>query len=159
MQDIDQHFETLKNYAEKSEVIVEFGVREADKTGSTMAFLAGKPRMLWSYDIDGRDYSHVYKEAEKQGVQWYFIKGDSAKVDIPFCDFLFIDSEHTGEHVTKEIIKHIHKVRKWIGFHDTHTHYFPGFGETIFALMKQYPFEIELDHPHCNGLTIFRRIQ
>jgi hypothetical protein len=160
MEDIAEHFRALKKVSELCEVVVEFGVRYADETSSTMALLEGKPKELHSYEVTPLgDYDHVHKRAEELGTVWYFHPESSLDANIPFCDFLFIDTEHTPEQVEKEVKRHIHKVGRFIGFHDTYCSAYPGFGPAVFELMRNYsefhPYE---DHRYCNGLTIFRRI-
>lgn len=160
MEDIAEHFNSLKRIAELCEVVVEFGVRYADDTSSTMALLSGRPKELHSYEIAPMgDYDHVYQVAEALDTVWYFHPESTLEANIPFCDFLFIDTEHTPEQVEAEVKRHIFKVGKYIGFHDTHCSSYPDFGPAVFELMKKYsefhPYE---DHRYCNGLTIYRRI-
>jgi hypothetical protein len=160
VEDIAEHFNTLRSLSAVCEVVVEFGVRNADATSSTMAFLAGQPKELHSYEITPLgDYDHVYTKAEELKTVWFFHPESSLEANIPFCDFLFIDTEHTPEQVEQEIKRHISKVGRYIGFHDTHCAAYPEFGPAVFELMKKYPeFHLYEDHRYNNGLTIYRRL-
>jgi hypothetical protein len=123
-----EHFPILKRYAGKCKGVVEFGYWQG--RGSTLALLAGRPEWMLSVDVafDSNNLAHSQALAKSAGVRWGAVTGDSAEIEIPECDFLFVDSDHTYEHCSKEIEQHIDKVRKWIGFHDTVTH-----GETDMA--------------------------
>ena len=65
--DINQHLETLKNYAAKCQHITEMGVRGIV---STWALLAGKPKTFKCYDISVIDMSDVKREAEKEEINF-----------------------------------------------------------------------------------------
>jgi hypothetical protein len=106
-----------------------------------------------------RVYDDIHDLAQQLGKVWYFHPKDSRQANIPFCDFLFIDTEHTPEQVREEVRVHINKVKRYIGFHDTHCTSYPDFGPAVFELMKQHPFHIVHDSEECNGLTIWEKDQ
>ena len=88
---------------------------------STIALLAGsidgKLKELVSYDV-------VRTEAVKQiaglsGGLWKFVHTSSTSQDIDQTDMLFIDTLHTREQLTLELLLQARKVRRWIVMHDT----------------------------------------
>lgn len=121
--DINEHLPVLKEYASKVNHITEFGVRRGI---STIALLAGKPKILISYDIDDKRFKNYkpYKKAAND-TKFTFVKADVLKIDIEETDLLFIDTYHTYEQLKKELILHSKKVKKYIIFHDVIT-----FGKT-----------------------------
>jgi len=165
--DINEHLPTLKQYSENLETVVEFGVR---KIVSTWALLAGKPKTLISYDlynpaIYGADLDEVYFAAKSCGVNFEFIKGDTRLVEIPECDFLFIDTLHEYHQTIAELKRHAHKVRKYIGFHDTVT--FCETGESgglgICHAIREFlvsnkEWVVKEEFKNNNGLTILERV-
>jgi hypothetical protein len=119
--DINEHLPVLREYSENSETVVELGVRGVC---STWAFLAAKPKFLYSYDLLppsnwGGDLELVYTVAKELGVAFEFRMQDVLKVDIPKCDVLFIDTWHTYDQLYAELQKHSNKVKKYIILHDT----------------------------------------
>ena len=116
--DINEHALTLRDYAQKSAVVVEFGVRHGV---STCALLAGKPKRLLSYDVMKYPEVNVFERlaAAEQNVQFEFVQGSSLDVTIPDCDLLFVDTKHTGDHLYAELTRHHKQVRNWIVLHDT----------------------------------------
>lgn len=117
--DINEHLETLKNYASQCEHITEMGVREGV---STVAFLAANPKTLISYDIS--DCSKQYNALKKlcnNEIDFIFKKEDTTECSIEDTDLLFIDTEHTYEQLKKELSLHSSKVKKFIILHDTLT--------------------------------------
>lgn len=117
--DINEHLETLKLYASKVNHVTELGVREGN---STVAFLAGKPKFLVSYDINHCGNRTLIAEATiKSGVQWFFLQDNSLSCDLMPTDLLFIDTEHNYDQLIAELNRHHSKVSKYIILHDTET--------------------------------------
>ena len=56
---------------------------------------------------------------EKVKIDYNFIQADSAKVEIPEVDILFIDSWHIYGHLKRELKNSHQKVKKFIIMHDT----------------------------------------
>lgn len=111
--DISQLLPILKDFADKCEVVVEFGVRHGF---STSAFLASKAKRIFSYDISIPTVVLPPEEAER----WAFIHADTSRLetaDIPVCDMLFIDTLHTEQQVREELRQCV-CVHKFIAFHD-----------------------------------------
>lgn len=96
--------------------ITEFGSYQGC---STAAWLMCKPKKLIAVDpgphLDLTLYSNVAKEAS---VDFTFIQADDLSIEIDYTDMLFIDTMHTEEHTYKELIKHAHKAKKFLAFHD-----------------------------------------
>lgn len=117
--DINEHLPKLREYAKKSKHITEMGVRTVV---STWAFLAGKPKKLVCYDL-GRHPNVDEAEllAIDAKIEFEFHEKSVLEVEIEETDFLFIDTFHTATQLAKELELHAGKVRKYIGFHDTHT--------------------------------------
>lgn len=128
--DICQHLPTLKEYAEKCDVVIELGMRSIV---STWAFLAAKPKILVSVDIHHPTYYLDYDQkgcnlelvknlSEEQGTYFEFMWHDSITVHLPRCDLMFFDTLHTYEQLSAELKAHGDNVNKYLVFHDTETY-------------------------------------
>lgn len=159
--DINENLPVLKKYAEQSESIVELGVRAIV---STWALLAGKPKALLCVDICypseyGGNLAEVMEAAENEDIAFGFLKESSLVIDLPPHDMLFIDTIHTKEQLSKELLRHHDKVKKFIAFHDTHIPELPEMMETIQAFIAEFPqWEITEDKTNNNGLTVIKRV-
>lgn len=116
--DINEHLELLRNLALTHENVVEFGVRYGT---STVALLAGRPRRLTSYDIRIQVDRAMFEEVVDPRTTFQLYEADTLEVNIPECDFLFIDTLHTGAQVSAELFRHAPQVHKTIALHDTVT--------------------------------------
>lgn len=171
--DINEHLPTLKKYAEKSDVIVEMGVRSIV---STWAFLFGKPKKLISIDMvepkkfinhdpSGCDIELVKAISKDNDIDFDFVLGNTLEVDIPECDLLFIDTLHDYTQLKKELELHAKKVKKYIIFHDTE--FFRNNGETkgemgIWLAVEEFLNEnkewVIVEHfTNNNGLTVIKK--
>lgn len=164
--DINEHFDTIKRYAETCEHITEVGVRGVN---STWAFLSGKPKTMISIDkVDpiefDVDIKIVKQIAKNNSIEWDFILGDILKIEISETDLLFIDTLHHYPQLSKELKLHGNKARKYIIMHDTETNKILGDdGEE--GLQKAInEFLLENNHwkvnevfTNNNGLTILKR--
>ena len=162
--DIWMHVGLLHGLAKLDSVlsIVEIGFR----TGVSAAAFCAAGKSVTSIDIDPCE-PHVSRlRAEYPNFQ--FIQGDSRMMQIPRCDLLFIDGEHTYETVLRELTEHSPKVLDYIVLHDTETFADhgkdgskPGLRAAIdrFLRSQTFPdrFERLLHLPHNNGLTILKR--
>jgi hypothetical protein len=121
--DINEHLPTLYQYSKDCEVIAECGVRSMV---STWAFLQGllenakQTKQLFSVDIADVPNVDEVINFVKSRVDMKFIKHDSATVELPEVDLLFIDTWHIYGHLKRELAFHHAKVRKYIIMHDTH---------------------------------------
>ena len=111
---LGQHLPILRALAEECKTVVEFGVQ---KGRSTVAFLLGCPGPVYSYDLTKPPSQRMFEE--NAGNRWIFQVADSRTVDIPECDLLFIDTDHTYEQLKAELVNAVHKVRRYVGLHDT----------------------------------------
>ena len=140
--DINEHIPTLRLYSSICQSVCEFGVR----TGvSTWGFLQGlldsgnKGLKYIGVDIQPcEQVNDVKLLCEQVNIDYNFIQADSAKVEIPEVDILFIDSWHVYGHLKRELKNSHQKVKKFIIMHDTTVDEF--IGESIrmgFAVDKQ----------------------
>lgn len=157
--DISEHLPILLGLAVSCSRVVELGFRSGR---SVSAFLAAGARVT-AYDIHMCE-PHVAVIKSLAGGKFTFHRGNSLKVDIPYCNMLFIDTYHTGEQLLAELTRHQDQVGRWIVMHDTVT-----FGEKgedgkpglVWALQQfqkehsEWPTKLHL--PHNNGLTILGR--
>ena len=99
--DINQHLETIKNYASECEHITEMGVRSVV---STWAFLASNPKRLVSMDIVQCPVQGAAIAAKNEGIDFEFIVADTSnpQLNIEPTDLLFIDTWHVYEQLKKE---------------------------------------------------------
>jgi hypothetical protein len=158
MIDIIEHMPLLEEYAGKCDRVVELGVR--DGSGSTTAFLKGVVGELVSYDIEILSNKHLGKLesiARQRGIKFRFIMTDVLDIEIPECDMLFIDTLHTYNQLSQELVLHGNKARKWLVFHDTWT--FPDLNIAIMQFMVvNRHWRIKEIYINNNGLTILERI-
>ena len=157
--DICEHLPLLRDYAEKCETIVEFGVFRGS---STTALLAGCPGEVFSYDI--RRQPEVDLIAQTAAGRWVFREGSSLLAAIPACDLLFIDSWHTGPQLELELELHSGRVRRWIIMHDTETFGVRGenggkglWGALVGWLERHPEWTMKEHYTHNNGLTVLER--
>ena len=159
--DINENLPVLRKYAEKSETIVELGVRGIV---STWALLAGKPKMLLSVDIEhpsvfGGNIWEVMDAADEQGTDFNFAQVSSLDISLPEHDMLFIDTIHTREQLTRELEKHAHLTKKYIAFHDTHHEALPEMIECIQDFLSKNPeWTMGEDCTNNGGLTVIERV-
>lgn len=113
--DIYYHLPKLKELSSQSTHVTEFGVRGGN---STIALLSGNPKTLISYDINP---APLFLFDLDKNTEFKFIQQNVLSVSIQPTDFLFIDTLHSYEQLSKELHLHSSKVRKWIAFHDTET--------------------------------------
>lgn len=117
--DINEHLETLFNYASNCEHITEMGVRDIV---STWALLAAKPKRMISYDIippPNENLKELFNLTKEYKINFIFKLEDVLKTDIEQTDLLFIDTLHIYEQLKKELFTHSKKVNKYIILHDT----------------------------------------
>ncbi|MCA9058464.1 MAG: class I SAM-dependent methyltransferase, partial [Planctomycetaceae bacterium] len=158
--DINEHCDTLRQLANESDVVVEFGMRHGV---STVALLAGQPKRLISYDLNQDPIAEVLKQ--RQGdTEFSFVQGDSLSVTIEQCDLLFIDTRHTADQLTLELQRHAENVRRRIVLHDTQIFgergedAGPGLLPALRQFLKERPEKSVVSHTQANhGLTVISR--
>lgn len=120
--DIYYHMPMLKKYADECDLIYELGVRAVCSSWAILKSLQGKrkeTRKLVSIDKDRWDQvSEAEQIAKEAGVNWEFIQADDLSIDIPECDMIFFDTQHTYGQVKAELQKHGNKSKKYLVFHD-----------------------------------------
>jgi hypothetical protein len=186
--DINEHIETFFEYSKQCSHITELGIRSVV---SSWGFLYGlyesqhlKKKMI-GVDLEWHDNIGTLKTlAENNGIEYQFIQGDSAKVDIEDTDILFIDTWHIYGHLKRELEKHHMKVREYIMMHDTtvdeihgetirmgwnakeqaKTSGYPideikkGLVPAIDEFLSMHPeWSLHKKYTHNNGLTILKR--
>ncbi len=153
--DLGKHLDVMKEYASEVDSVVEFGVR---KGVSTSAWLMAEPKRVICYDINNC-YDNLKPHrgfAKEKGIDFQFITGDSRVVEIEEVDLLFIDTNHTYEHLTEELNHNGDKVRKYIICHDTVSRY------RCMRAVKDYiernpQWQIKEHFEYNNGLTILEK--
>lgn len=129
--DIDNFTPALREFARNSSFVLEIGVDTGD--GSTLAFTegmeqrGGEDRLFVSVDILPDYILH-----RPQVPYWHFVVGDSRAVDTLLqvsgishgrkADLIFIDTHHTPEQISKELVVWQHMAKPsttWL-FHDTY---------------------------------------
>jgi len=119
--DINEHLPTLKKYAEECEHVTEMGVRWIV---STYAFLAAKPKKMFSIDIQhpskwGASIELAEQYARDINCQYKFWLTNNLEIEIDETDLLFIDTWHSYKQLSAELTLHASKVKKYIILHDT----------------------------------------
>lgn len=178
--DIRDHLPALAALAAQCLTIAEFGVRGGNSTVALLFGLSpfGPERASWghphlySYDIDlcleTRQIIEAAISSTGSTVNWTFQPADTATVEIPLVDMLFVDTLHTYEHVLAELRPSVlAQVRTYLAFHDTilfrgHDEY----SETGAGILQAILERLAADggwvlHSHssaCNGLTVFERV-
>ena len=119
--DINEHIETLYNYALQANHITEMGVRFVS---STWAFLNSNSKKIISYDISYHNKNlidELINIAKEYCINYTFLLVDVLNIEIEQTDLLFIDTLHTYNQLNSELKKHNSKVNKFIILHDTET--------------------------------------
>lgn len=123
---INEHIATFSKYASECSSVTELGIRAVVSSWGFLHGLTQKSqKSLGQCTLVGVDLVHhpnidiLATVAKNNGVNYKFIQGDSAKVDIDVTDILFIDTWHVYGHLKRELEAHHSKVRKYIMMHDT----------------------------------------
>ncbi len=161
--DIQLHLPKLRELASQVDNVCEFGVR----TGrSTVALLAGRPKIMRSYDVSGFGLASELEEQAKPHTDFHFVQQSTRDKDIGMIqwpDLLFIDTLHTRGQLFYELYYHAMNVRRYVVLHDTATFGLTGEdgGAGInFAWQpwaRAYGWKIAYETAECNGLTVLER--
>ena len=157
--DIGEHMETLKAHAATCTTVVEFGVRTGN---STIAFLAGAPRELHSYDIQpifGENVDLIIEHREHPLTRFTFHHESSLDARPPECDLLFIDTEHSYKQLKAELELHGNLPKSYLIFHDTIS-----FGGDLMPAINEFleanpHWGIKQHFLNNNGLLILERCE
>lgn len=160
--DMISHMETLTHYATRCMSVVEFGLRGGN---STISILMGRPRTYLGVDIDEFRLKSEFEDACKEnGIEATFLeRTNDLSIDIPECDMLMIDTEHTNEHLRRELAKHGNKARKYIIFHDTWMQNPAADGAGLRLAIDEFMLKNPEWHTHAQyytscGLTVISKI-
>lgn len=110
------HMVRLRDLARNLDV-VEFGVKRGC---STVAFLCSA-NSVYSVDLVPPRASDLAQWTNAADGTWIFHQGDTRTIDIPECDLLLVDANHTYASVAAELTRHASKVHRYLVFHDTIT--------------------------------------
>lgn len=109
---VNEHFPTLRKYAEQCARVTEFG------TGyvvTTYALLAGLPKKLVTYDlVPHRNIWNADTIAKQNGVELTFMERDVTKVDINPTDLLYIGGALNYQQCVDQLNRHAKNVEKYI---------------------------------------------
>lgn len=184
---INEHLYTLCDYAKRCTSVCEMGVFQGASTSALASGLMDNgsvKKQLLCIDTDDCSGVPALRLAPLCGIAATFVRGDSAKVEIPPVDLLFIDTWHCYGHLRRELARHHGRVAKWIILHDTAIDFYRGesvrMGEDLIALAERTGYTIdemyrglggaieefleghpewgvERVFPHNNGLTVLAR--
>jgi len=157
--DLDEHMDVIREYASKSETIVELGVR---KLVSTWALLAGYPKKIICVDnVHPRDYgaegvlNDAIQSCKEEKIEFEFLLANDLEIELPEVDLLFIDTLHYYDQLTAELKLHANKAKKYIIFHDTEL---PEMGQAIHDFLKiNKTWKIIEHHRNEHGLMVLGR--
>lgn len=157
--DINEHCDKLKELAAQCEHVTDFGSRP---TVSTVALLAGQPKRLVSYAVDG-SFGRTLTERQREA-EFEARRGDSLTADLEETDLLFLDTRHTADQFYAELQRLSPKVRRWIVRHDTQIYGEhgddggPGLLAALRQFLKENPAWSVVYHTQANhGLTVIGR--
>ena len=162
--DINEHLPTLLKYGRQVDHITELGVRGGC---STVAWWYAEPKSLRCYDIvpcNVHDFLMLYVPNSDK-FNYKFIQADVLAIEIEETDLLFIDTYHTYDQLSKELLLHGNKSRRYLIFHDTTTfgrrgedHKKPGILAAIYEFMLGNPhWSVEEVFTNNNGLFVLER--
>jgi len=115
--DINEHLETLYNYAKECDAIAEFGVFEVT---SSYALAAARPKKLICVDIKSNNFiENFINECQIEGINLEFYESSTLNFLLEEVDLLFIDTLHAYSQLIQELRLHHTKVKKYIILHDT----------------------------------------
>lgn len=120
------HLRELVKYSEKCSHITEVG-HNVGHTART--FIQHKPDRFIAYDILDFSNNGVRELCEANGIEYKFSVTDSLKIndsELEETEFLWLDGNHSAEHVYKELKKFSSKVKKYIFSDDTEAEGTPG---------------------------------
>lgn len=162
--DLNEHLPRLRRLAEQVDHVTEFAKRRE----STVAFLAGRPKVLRSYQQErDRAINRAHAWAAKAGVDVKIENKSSRQAGptIEETDLLWIDEEHTGARLRQQLDAYAGQVRRFIVLHDTQLHGEkgqdggPGLLTALRRWMRENPEWSVIEHtPDQYGLTIVGRL-
>jgi hypothetical protein len=164
--DINEHLVVLRYYADQCTHVTELGVRRGV---STWAFLSSIAKRVVSVDINhpdefGGSLQEMRDASTEANMDFTFILADDLNIELEETDLLFIDTLHTYGHLSKELVLHAGKARKYIIFHDTaqYAHVGVDGGEGIWRAIEEFLaqnpiWRIKEAYENNNGLMILEK--
>jgi len=119
--DINEHLQTLKEYASQCTHVTECGVRGVTSSWAFAAGLEGKPgARLVQVDLDtNNEVVRFGNLVQKAGINVTFYQQSDLTCPIEQTELLFIDTWHVYGHLKRELERWHSSVSKWIIMHDT----------------------------------------
>lgn len=166
--DINEHLPQLRALTHGCQSFVEFGVGYGRSTRAFLCALETQDgnKRLDSYDIKSLDgVEDLFARAQKAGLNAHFHLQSTLDADFKECDLLLVDSHHTYDQVSDELIRHARKVKKYIVFHDVVLYGWKGQDEgsegilpAIFDWLETtYEWRVEACYRNNNGLLILEK--
>jgi hypothetical protein len=145
--DINEHLETLYNYAKQCTRIVECGVREIVSSYAFASAMIGKPNHSFTMiDLyESTKMKPFLEMCKAEGINASFIEGSDTHCKPIQTDLLFIDTWHIYGHLKRELAHWHASVQKYILLHDTTVDAL--YGESIRANANTYAQSIESGYP------------
>lgn len=114
------YLETFSGY----DTIVELGVAQ----GQTSKIFLKCAKNVIGVDIGAYQVNlqEMYDFAEKHNSKYTYINDDDLLIEPIDCDILFVDSDHTEEHVYAQLKKYSPHVKTYIALHDINPSTFGG---------------------------------
>jgi hypothetical protein len=154
--DIHEHLPTLFRFASKCDTVVEFGVRFGT---SSRALIAARPESLISYDTTVEPEAEaLFAAGRAEGLNCQLIEKSSFDIELELTEFLFIDSDHSYDCLTKELKLHADRVTRFIAFHDTVSYgreLMPAIDEFLKEHPEWQPLEV---YDNNNGFIVIHRV-
>ncbi len=120
--DINEHIETLYNYAKECNHITECGVRSVVSSWAFAKALLENPNRKRLVQVDLEVHQNVIefiKVCNANNIEGVFYKGSDLECPIEKTDLLFIDTWHIYGHLKRELERWHSHVDKYIIMHDT----------------------------------------
>ncbi len=139
--DINEHFPTIKSYAEKSKTVCELGGRGV----ATWAILAGRPEYVASYseNVKEQNLSQIVLAAGMAKIKLQLLHNSQFITEKEY-DMLFVDTIH-GETELLHVLESIKsQIKKYIIIHNV-------------TIKKLDGWVLESQVSNNHGLTIFRK--
>lgn len=120
-------YETAAAY--RNPVVIELGVAWGNSTSALLSAVSEAGGALWSVDIGELRATHMIPEDWWDDPRWKFLKADDLSGEaqnwLPAeCDVLFVDSDHSYDHVAAVLSTYMPRVKAGgiALFHDTQWH-------------------------------------
>lgn len=121
--DINEHLETLSNYASRCNSIFETGVRGVVSSWALLHGLSknnSDSKTFVMNDIDLINTSSIIKVMDRININGEFIQGNNLELDLnKNFDLVFIDTLHVYGQLKRELEKYSKIAKKYIILHDT----------------------------------------